>query len=175
MSEETTQTNSDDVRVNITAKDAAARLTPPGVDMSKMSPEQQMELTSNMVQASTLHEKYVANMSPEEVEVFDALLLATPQDAPVKERFTSALDKFNKVRNKEEKQEETKEEEVEKTETAKVAPKGEMDVAGSPSPTPDGNLLSPENDAPLGDDNDYFKFLEKRYRQQTTIRRKQNN
>ncbi len=97
MSEETTPTNSDDVRVNITAKDAAARLTPPGVDMSKMSPEQQMELTSNMVQASTLHEKYVSNMTPEEVEVFDALLLATPQDAPVKERFTSALDKFNKV------------------------------------------------------------------------------
>ncbi len=174
MSEETTPTNSDDVRVNITAKDAAARLTPPGVDMSKMSPEQQMELTSNMVQASTLHEKYVANMSPEEVEVFDALLLATPQDAPVKERFTSALDKFNKVRNKAEKQEEVKEE-GEKTETTKVAPKGEMDVAGSPSPTPDGNLLSPENDAPLGDDNEYFKFLEKRYRQQTTIRRKQNN
>jgi hypothetical protein len=171
MSEETTpQTNSDDARVNITAKDAAARLTPAGVDMSKMSPEQQMELTSNMVQASTLHEKYVSTMTPEEVEVFDALLLATAQDAPVKERFASALDKFNKVRNKqEEKQEETEEKEV----ATKVSPKGEMDVAGQPSPTPDGNLLSPENDAPLGDDNEYFKFLEKRYRQQTTIRRKQ--
>ena len=173
MSEETTQNNSDDARVNITAKDAAAKLTPPGVDMSKMTPEQQMELTSNMVQASTLHEKYVASMTPEEVEVFDALLLATPQDAPVKDRFTSALDKFNKVRKKEETKEETKEEAGEKTEPTKVAPKGEMDVAGSPSPTPDGNLLSPENDAPLGDDNEYFKFLEKRYRQQTTIRRKQ--
>jgi len=171
MSKETTpQTNSDDARVNITAKDAAAKLTPAGVDMSKMSPEQQMELTSNMVQASTLHEKYVSTMTPEEVEVFDALLLATAQDAPVKERFASALDKFNKVRNKqEEKQEETAEKEV----APKVSPKGEMDVAGQPSPTPDGNLLSPENDAPLGDDNDYFKFLEKRYRQQTTIRRKQ--
>ena len=166
MSEETPQNNSDDVRVNISAKDAAAKLTPPGVDMSKMSPEEQMQLTSNMVQASTLHEKYVSTMTPEEIEVFDALLLATPQDAPVKERFSNALDKFNKVRNKpEEKQEEEVKEEG--------APKGEMDVAGSPSPTPDGNLLSPENDAPLGDDNDYFKFLEKRYRQQTTIRRKQ--
>tara|TARA_Y100000361_G_C11040748_1_gene279788 strand:- start:378 stop:752 length:375 start_codon:yes stop_codon:yes gene_type:complete len=123
-----------------------------------------------MVQASTLHEKYVSTMTPEEVEVFDALLLATAQDAPVKERFASALDKFNKVRNKqEEKQEETEEKEV----ATKVSPKGEMDVAGQPSPTPDGNLLSPENDAPLGDDNEYFKFLEKRYRQQTTIRRKQ--
>ena len=174
MSEETPQNNSDDVRVNISAKDAAARLTPPGVDMSKMSPEEQMQLTSNMVQASTLHEKYVSTMTPEEIEVFDALLLATPQDAPVKERFSNALDKFNKVRNKpEEKQEEEVKEEGAKPEATKVAPKGEMDVAGSPSPTPDGNLLSPENDAPLGDDNDYFKFLEKRYRQQTTIRRKQ--
>tara|TARA_R110002020_G_scaffold381747_1_gene592631 strand:- start:2028 stop:2540 length:513 start_codon:yes stop_codon:yes gene_type:complete len=167
MSEEI-KNGSDDPRVNITAKEAAASLVPPGVDMSNMSPEQQMEMTSNMVQASTLHEKYIADMSQEEIEVFDALLIASPQDAPVKERFENAYNKFNLVRKpKDEKQNETTTEA-----SPKVSPKGEMDVSGQTSPDiNNGNMLSPENDAPLGDDLEYFKFLEKRYRQSNTIKR----
>tara|TARA_R100001443_G_scaffold16819_1_gene27238 strand:- start:10609 stop:11124 length:516 start_codon:yes stop_codon:yes gene_type:complete len=168
MSEEI-KNGSDDQRVNITAKEAAASLVPPGVDVSKLTPEQQMEMTSNMVQASTLHEKYIADMSPEEVEVFDALLIATPQDVAVKERFESAYNKFNAIRKP---KEEIKEEEKQPEASPKVSPKGEMDVSGQTSAdTNNGNLLSPENDAPLGDDLEYFKFLEKRYRQSNTIKR----
>ena len=189
MSKEQTPTatesqDSSTARVNISAKDAAAQLIPPGTDVSNLTPEQQMEMTSNMVQASTLHEKYTANMNEAELEVFNALLLVTPKDIPVKDRFQKALDTFSQVNKTQDKAEDKtveqdntgeKENKTEQEGTVKqnVAPKGEMDVSGT-SASESSNLLTPESDSPLGNDDDYFEHLAKRFRQQTTMNRKSN-
>ena len=57
------------------------------------------------------------------------------------------------------KPEQTKEETVEEKEATKISPKGEMDVT-TPVTVKDSNLLTETNDAPFGDDDAYFKFLE---------------
>ena len=46
----------------------------------------------------------------------------------------------------------------------------EMDVT-TPVTVKDSNLLTETNDAPFGDDDAYFKFLEDRYKKQTTVKR----
>ena len=70
-----------------------------------------------------------------------------------------------------EKKEDAKEEETKAKETA---PPGNMDAPGRNTSNPI-NKLEPENDAPLGDDEDYFKFLQERFRKQTTLDRNKIN
>ena len=57
-------------------------------------------------------------------------------------------------------------------EKKEVPPQGNMETTGR-TPSNPINKLEPENDAPLGDDQDYFDFMLKRYRQQTTVKRKE--
>ena len=84
----------------------------------------------------------------------------------VEERFAKAQDLFTKTVKKPQQEEAA----VADTETAKVSPKGEMDVT-TPVTVKDSNLLTETNDAPYGDDDAYFKFLEDRYKKQTTVKR----
>ena len=49
-----------------------------------------------------------------------------------------------------------------------------MDAAPKAAANPLNNSLEPENDAPLGEDEDYFKFLQERFRKQTTMNRNKN-
>ena len=166
MSEET-KDNNNETRVKINTKDAAAAMLPAGVDVDKLTPEQQLNVTSTMVKASRLHEKAIEGLTEEEQDVFNALLLATPDNMDVEERFAKAQDLFTKtVKSPEEKQEET----VEEKGTTKISPKGEMDVT-TPVTVKDSNLLTETNDAPFGDDDAYFKSLENRYKKQTTVKR----
>ena len=78
MSEET-KDNNNETRVKINTKDAAAAMLPAGVDVDKLTPEQQLNVTSTMVKASRLHEKAIEGLTEEEQDVFNALLLATPE------------------------------------------------------------------------------------------------
>ena len=165
MSEET-KDNNNETRVKINTKDAAAAMLPAGVDVDKLTPEQQLNVTSTMVKASRLHEKAIEGLTEEEQDVFNALLLATPDDMAVEERFAKAQDLFTKTVKKPQQEEAA----VADTEAAKVSPKGEMDVT-TPVTVKDSNLLTETNDAPYGDDDAYFKFLENRYKKQTTVKR----
>ena len=99
-------------------------------------------------------------------EVFDALLLASDQEQSVEERFKSTVSKFEAIKKPE--SEDKKDAEAEKKE---VPPQGNMETTGR-TPSNPINKLEPENDAPLGDDQDYFDFMLKRYRQQATVKRK---
>jgi len=164
MSEET-KDNNNETRVKINTKDAAAAMLPAGVDVDKLTPEQQLNVTSTMVKASRLHEKAIEGLTEEEQDVFNALLLATPDDMAVEERFAKAQDLFTKTVKKPQ-----QEEAVAEMEATKVSPKGEMDVT-TPVTVKDSNLLTETNDAPYGDDDAYFKFLENRYKKQTTVKR----
>jgi hypothetical protein len=167
MSEEVKDNKDSETRVKINTKDAAAAMLPAGVDVEKLTPEQQLNVTSTMVKASRLHEKAIEGLTLEEQDVFNALLLATPDDMDVEKRFAQAQDLFTKtVKKPEQKQEET----VEEKEATKISPKGEMDVT-TPVTVKDSNLLTETNDAPFGDDDAYFKFLEDRYKKQTTVKR----
>ena len=158
---------SDDARIQIKAKDAAEQLLPGGKSVSEMSGEDLTTYTSNMVKADRLYAKHTETLPESEREVFDALLLASDQTLGVEERFKSALEKFDAVKNpkKEESPEETPKE---------TSPKGNMDTVGKTTTSPLNNELEAENDAPLGDDEDYFKYLSDRFRQQTTMKRGQN-
>ena len=158
---------SDDARIQIKAKDAAEQLLPGGKSVSEMSGEDLTTYTSNMVKADRLYAKHTETLPESEREVFDALLLASDQTLGVEERFKSALEKFDAVKNpkKEESPEETPKE---------TTPKGNMDTVGKTTTSPLNNELEAENDAPLGDDEDYFKYLSDRFRQQTTMKRGQN-
>ena len=158
---------SDDARIQIKAKDAAEQLLPGGKSVSEMSGEDLTTYTSNMVKADRLYAKHTENLAETDREVFDALLLASDQTLGVEERFELALSKFNAVKNpkKEESPEETPKE---------TSPKGNMDTAGKTTASPLNNQLEAENDAPLGDDDDYFKYLSDRFRKQTTMKRGQN-
>jgi hypothetical protein len=143
MSEEVKDNKDSETRVKINTKDAAAAMLPAGV------------------------EKAIEGLTLEEQDVFNALLLATPDDMDVEKRFAQAQDLFTKtVKKPEQKQEET----VEEKEATKISPKGEMDVT-TPVTVKDSNLLTETNDAPFGDDDAYFKFLEDRYKKQTTVKR----
>ena len=142
MSEET-KDNNNETRVKINTKDAAAAMLPAGVDVDKLTPEQQLNVTSTMVKASRLHEKAIEGLTEEEQDVFNALLLATPDDMAVEERFAKAQDLFTKTVKKPQQEEAA----VADTETAKVSPKGEMDVT-TPVTVKDSNLLTETNDAP---------------------------
>ena len=164
MSEET-KDNNNETRVKINTKDAAAAMLPAGVDVEKLTPEQQLNVTSTMVKASRLHEKAIEGLTAEEQDVFNAILLSTPDDMDVEERFAKAQDLFIKTVKKPE-QVET----VEEKEATKISPKGEMDVT-TPVTVKDSNLLTEVNDAPYSDDDAYFKYLEDRYKKQTTVKR----
>ena len=153
MSEEVKDNKDSETRVKINTKDAAAAMLPAGVDVEKLTPEQQLNVTSTIVKASRLHEKAIEGLTLEEQDVFNALLLA--QDL-----FTKTVKK----------PEQTQEETVEEKEATKISPKGEMDVT-PPVTVKDSNLLTETNDAPFGDDDAYFKFLEDRYKKQTTVKR----
>jgi|TARA_A100000172_G_scaffold18041_1_gene9879 hypothetical protein len=170
MSEEvkTPEQGSEDTRVKINPKDAATSMLPAGLDANNLTPEQQMNYTSTMVKASRLHEKAIDGLSKEEEDVFNALLIATPDDIPVEDRFAQAQQLFNTTVKKVEKKEEQPEE------GTKVSPKGEADVSSKVAIN-NSNLLEETNPAPYGDDNEYFKFLEDRYKKQTTVKRLQNN
>ena len=157
---------SDDARIQIKPKDAAEQLLPGGKSVSEMSGEDLTTYTSNMVKADRLYAKHTESLPDSDREVFDALLLASDQNLGVEERFKSALGKFDAVRNpKEESQETTPKE---------TSPKGNMDTAGKTTASPLNNELEAENDAPLADNEDYFKYLSDRFRQQTTMKRGQN-
>ena len=66
------------------------------------------------------------------------------------------------------------EKEEQPTEGTNVSPKGDADVSSKVAIN-NSNLLEETNPAPYGDDNEYFKFLEDRYKKQTTVKRLQNN
>ena len=83
MSEEVKDNKDSETRVKINTKDAAAAMLPAGVDVEKLTPEQQLNVTSTMVKASRLHEKAIEGLTLEEQDVFNALLLATPDDMEV--------------------------------------------------------------------------------------------
>ena len=59
MSEEVKDNKDSETRVKINTKDAAAAMLPAGVDVEKLTPEQQLNVTSTMVKASRLHEKAI--------------------------------------------------------------------------------------------------------------------
>ena len=169
MSEEvkTPEQSSGDARVKINPKDAATSMLPAGMDASNLTPEQQMNYTSTMVKASRLHEKAIDGLTQEEEDVFNALLIATPDDVPVEDRFAQAQKLFDTTVKKVGINQEQPEE------NTKVAPKGDMDVSSKVGLN-NSNLLEETNPAPYGDDNEYFKFLEDRYKKQTTVKRRQN-
>lgn len=165
MSEEnkdnTVEAETGDTRIHIKAKDAAEQLLPGGKSVKDMSAEDLTTYTANMAKADRLYAKHTENLADNDREVFDALLLASDQSLGVEERFDSALGKFNAVKNP--KVEETK------TEKTDDSPKGTMDGAAKATGNPLNNALEPENDAPLGDNDDYFKYLQDKFRQQTTM------
>lgn len=155
---------SDDARIQIKAKDAAEQLLPGGKSVSEMSGEDLTTYTSNMVKADRLYAKHTESLPDSDREVFDALLLASDQNLGVEERFESALGKFNAVKN-------PKEESPKETPKETDSPQGNMDAGTRTSASPLNNQLETANDAPLGDDDDYFKYLQDRFRQQTTMKR----
>ncbi len=159
---------SDDARIQIKPKDASEQLLPGGKNVNELSNEEYATYTSNMVKADRLYEKHTEPLSDADREVFDALLLASDQSLSVEERFKLTSDKFNAVKSP---KEDAKEEETKAKETA---PPGNMDAPGRNTSNPI-NKLEPENDAPLGDDEDYFKFLQERFRKQTTLDRNKIN
>lgn len=170
MSEETKdkveEPVSDDARIQIKAKDAAEQLLPGGKSVQEMSAEDLTTYTANMAKADRLYAKHTDNLADTDREVFDALLLASDQTLAVEERFELAINKFNAVKNPK-----VEEKEAEKTEKTEDSPKGTMDAAPKATGNPLNNSLEPENDAPLGDNEDYFKYLQERFRKQTTMQR----
>ena len=157
---------SEDPRIQIKPKDAAEQLLPGGKNVNEMSGEDLTTYTSNMVKADRLYAKHTENLPDTEREVFDALLLASDQTLSVEERFESTIKKFNAVKSPKE--------EVKEEPQKEVPPPGNMDAPGRNTGNPI-NKLEPENDSPLGDDEDYFKFLQERFRKQTTIERNKIN
>jgi len=172
MSEETKQNNSveeqADDRIQIKPKDAAEQLLPGGKSVNEMSNEEMAQYTANMAKADRLYAKHTDGLADLDREVFDALLLASDQSQAVEERFKSTVSKFEAIKNPE--SEDKKDNKVE--EKKEVPPQGNMETTGR-TPSNPINKLEPENDAPLGDDQDYFDFMLKRYRQQTTVKRKE--
>jgi hypothetical protein len=167
MSEETKnnveESASDDARIQIKPKDAAEQLLPGGKSVQEMSAEDLTTYTANMAKADRLYAKHTDNLADTDREVFDALLLASDQTLAVEERFDLAINKFNAVKNPK------VEEQAEKT--TDDSPKGTMDAAPKAAANPLNNELEPENESPLGDNEDYFKYLQDRYRKQTTMSR----
>lgn len=156
---------SEDPRIQIKPKDAAEQLLPGGKNVNELSNEEMATYTSNMVKADRLYQESTKDLSSTEREVFDALLLASNPDLAVEERFKLTQEKFGAIKNpKEETKEEVKE----------ASPPGNMDAPGRNTGSP-ANKLEPENDAPLGDNEDYFKYIQDRFRQQTTINRNKIN
>ena len=174
MSEETKQDNpveqpavaETDDRIQIKAKDAAEQLLPGGKSVNEMSNEEMAQYTANMAKADRLYAKHTDGLADLDKEVFDALLLASDPSNSVEERFKSTVSKFESI--KKGKDEDKKDEEAVK----EVPPKGNMETTSRATGNPI-NKLEPENDAPLGDDQDYFDYMLKRYRQQATVRRKE--
>lgn len=170
MSEETTQNEAveeqTDDRIQIKPKDAAEQLLPGGKSVNEMSNEEMAQYTANMAKADRLYAKHTDGLADLDREVFDALLLASDQEQSVEERFKSTVSKFEAIKKPE--SEDKKDAEAEKKE---VPPQGNMETTGR-TPSNPINKLEPENDAPLGDDQDYFDFMLKRYRQQATVKRK---
>jgi len=174
MSEETKQDNpveeqaatEVDDRIQIKAKDAAEQLLPGGKSVNEMSNEEMAQYTANMAKADRLYAKHTDGLADLDKEVFDALLLASDPSNSVEERFKSTVSKFESI--KKGKDEDKKDEEAVK----EVPPKGNMETTSRATGNPI-NKLEPENDAPLGDDQDYFDFMLKRYRQQATVKRKE--
>ena len=163
----------EDTRIKINPKDAATSMLPAGVDVEKLTPEQQLNVTSTMVKASRLHEKAIDGLTKEQEDVFNAILLATPADMDVQDRSAQAQKLFDSTVPKGEtkdSQASTEETNTATKEETKISPKGEMDVASKVA-VKDGNLMEEDNPSPLGDDDDYFKYLEDRYRKQTTMSR----
>jgi|TARA_X000001388_G_scaffold67539_1_gene54861 hypothetical protein len=172
MSEETKQDNpveeqaatEVDDRIQIKAKDAAEQLLPGGKSVNEMSNEEMAQYTANMAKADRLYAKHTDGLTDLDKEVFDALLLASDPSNSVEERFKSTVSKFESI--KKGKDEDKKDEEAVK----EVPPKGNMETTSRATGNPI-NKLEPENDSPLGDDQDYFDYLLKRYRGQTTVKR----
>jgi len=154
---------SEDARIQIRAKDAAEQLLPGGKSVAEMSGEDLTTYTSNMVKADRLYAKHAEDLAAPDKEVFDALLLASDKNLGVEERFESALSKFNAVKNPKE--------ESPKEPPKETSLKGNMDAGTRTSASPLNNQLETVNDAPLGDNDDYFKYLQDRFRQQTTMKR----
>ena len=158
-----------DARIQIKPKDAAEQLLPGGKSVGEMTQEELTSYTSNMAKADRLYAQHADNLADNEREVFDALLLASDKSLSVEERFKTTIEKFNAVKQpKEEKQEEKA------TSGTASSPKGTMESTGQASENPLNNTLEPENDAPFGENEDYFKFLQERFKRQTTMSRKQN-
>jgi|TARA_R110002020_G_scaffold379315_3_gene590476 hypothetical protein len=167
MSEETNkkveEPVSDDTRIQIKAKDAAEQLLPGGKSVQEMSAEDLTTYTANMAKADRLYAKHTDNLADTDREVFDALLLASDQTLAVEERFELAISKFNAVKNPK------VEEKAEKT--TEDSPKGTMEASAKAAANPLNNELEAENDAPLGDNEDYFKYISERFKKQTTMSR----
>ena len=155
-----------DARIQIKPKDAAEQLLPGGKSVGEMTQEELTTYTSNMAKADRLYAKHAESLTEIDREVFDALLLASDQSLTVEERFRVTQEKFDAIKNPKEKEEEESE--------TKDSPKGTMDAAPKAAANPLNNSLEPENDAPLGEDEDYFKFLQERFRKQTTMNRNKN-
>ena len=155
-----------DDRIQIKPKDAAEQLLPGGKSVNEMSNEEMAQYTANMAKADRLYAKHTDALTDLDREVFDALLLASDPTQSVEERFKTTISKFEAI--KKPGVEDKKDDEANK----EVPPKGNMDAPSRATGNPI-NKLEPENDAPLGDDQDYFDFMLKRYRQQTTVKRKE--
>jgi len=169
MSEQEQNNNEEsDTRIQIKPKDATEQLLPGGKNVNELSNEEYATYTSNMVKADRLYAEHTKDLPEVDREVFDALLLASDKELGVEERFKYALDKFKGVKGTQE-QEETKVEE-----NKEVPPTGNLETSGR-NTTDVQNKLEPENDAPLGDDEDYFKYIQDRFRKQTTIERNKIN
>ena len=162
-----TETLEEDARIQIKPKDATEQLLPGGKNVNELSNEEYATYTSNMVKADRLYAEHTKGLVDGDREVFDALLLASDKSLGVEERFEYALNKFKVVKGTQE-QEETK-----ATDNKEVPPQGNMETSGR-NTVDSQNKLEPENDSPLGDNDDYFKFLEQRFKEQTTITRNKN-
>jgi len=162
-----TEEEESDARIRIRPKDAAEQLLPGGKNVNELSNEEYATYTSNMVKADRLYAENTKDLPEGDREVFDALLLASDKSLEVEERFKYALSRFKGVKG-------TQEQEEPKTEETKEVPlTGNLETSGRNTADVQ-NKLEPENESPLGDNDDYFKFLEKRFRRQTTMERKQN-
>lgn len=140
----------------------------PGVDTSGLNVAQLMELVGQYSKASVLYFNKVNNLSKEEKQVYEQLLLKTNPNVDIEERFKLADQLFNAIKAEEASKEPSKEATEGKPEEKKPAPKAQVETKETKSNIGEGaggsNLISDVNEAPLGTPEEVFAWREKRWK-----------